>query len=400
MQQLKSATSIVMAPGLIPGYGSGNAVELYLQDRSGGRIEDFYANTRGFLAALNERPEVLMAMSSFNINYPQYRLEIDAAKCKMAGVSPSTVLSVMGSYFGGSYVSNFNRFSKVYRVMLQAPADFRLDESALDEIYLRSGSEMAPLSQFVEIEKVLGSPTLSRFNLFNSISVNVMMAEGYTSAEAIAAINEVAAETLPTSYGYEYGGISREEAASTSSGTLMVWIMCIVLIYLILCALYESYFVPLAVILAVPCGLMGSFLFAKLCGIENNIYLQTGVIMLIGLLSKTAILLTEYASARRARGMGIEDAAYDAAKVRLRPILMTALCMIFGMLPLIFSSGAGANGNRALSIGVVGGLLIGTLALLFLVPVLFVIFQKMEERFFRRRHAHTETASDAGQLNE
>ncbi len=400
LQQLKSATSIVMAPGLIPGYGSGNAVELYLQDRSGGRIEDFYANTRGFLAALNERPEVLMAMSSFNINYPQYRLEIDAAKCKMAGVSPSTVLSVMGSYFGGSYVSNFNRFSKVYRVMLQAPADFRLDESALDEIYLRSGSEMAPLSQFVEIEKVLGSPTLSRFNLFNSISVNVMMAEGYTSAEAIAAINEVAAETLPTSYGYEYGGISREEAASTSSGTLMVWIMCIVLIYLILCALYESYFVPLAVILAVPCGLMGSFLFAKLCGIENNIYLQTGVIMLIGLLSKTAILLTEYASARRARGMGIEDAAYDAAKVRLRPILMTALCMIFGMLPLIFSSGAGANGNRALSIGVVGGLLIGTLALLFLVPVLFVIFQKMEERFFRRRHAHTETASDAGQLNE
>ena len=397
LQQLKSATAIVMAPGLIPGYGSGNAVELYLQDRSGGKIEDFYNNTRGFLAALNQRPEVLVAMSSFNINYPQYRLEIDAAKCKMAGVSPSTVLSVMGSYFGGSYVSNFNRFSKVYRVMLQAPADFRLDESALDEIYLRSGSEMAPLSQFVEIEKILGSPTLSRFNLFNSISVNVMMADGYTSAEAIAAINEVAEETLPTSYGYEYGGMSREEAASTSSGTLMVWIMCIVLIYLILCALYESYFVPLAVILAVPCGLMGSFLFAKMCGIENNIYLQTGVIMLIGLLSKTAILLTEYASARRAKGMGIEEAAYDAAKVRLRPILMTALCMIFGMLPLIFSTGAGANGNRALSIGVVGGLLVGTLALLFLVPSLFVIFQKMEERFFRRRHAQQQTP---GQITE
>lgn len=387
---LKNAKALVMAPGLIPGYGSGNAVELYLQDKMGGKTEDFYNNTRDFLDKLNQRPEVLVAMSSFNINYPQYRVDVDAAKCKRAGLSPNTVLDVLGSYYGGAYVSNFNRFSKVYRVVIQAPEEYRMDEKSLDDIYVSNNGEMAPLSQFVTVSKTFGAPNLSRFNLFNSIGVNVMMAEGYSSGEVIAAIDEVADQTLPSGYGYEYGGISREEAASSGSNSLIIWGICIVFIYLILCGLYESYFVPLAVILSVPCGLMGSFLFAKMFGVENNIYLQTGVIMLIGLLSKTAILLTEYASMRRANGMSIEDAAFDAAKVRLRPILMTALTMIFGLLPLLFSTGAGANGNRALGVGVIGGMIIGTLALLFLVPSLFIIFKKLEEKFFRRKNYEAE----------
>lgn len=392
---LKNAKALVMAPGLIPGYGSGNAVELYLQDKMGGKTEDFYNNTRDFLDKLNQRPEVLVAMSSFNINYPQYRVDVDAAKCKRAGLSPNTVLDVLGSYYGGAYVSNFNRFSKVYRVVIQAPEEYRMDEKSLDDIYVSNNGEMAPLSQFVTVSKTFGAPNLSRFNLFNSIGVNVMMAEGYSSGEVIAAIDEVADQTLPSGYGYEYGGISREEAASSGSNSLIIWGICIVFIYLILCGLYESYFVPLAVILSVPCGLMGSFLFAKMFGVENNIYLQTGVIMLIGLLSKTAILLTEYASMRRANGMSIEDAAFDAAKVRLRPILMTALTMIFGLLPLLFSTGAGANGNRALGVGVIGGMIIGTLALLFLVPSLFIIFKKLEEKFFRRKNYEAEEAEMA-----
>lgn len=392
---LKNAKALVMAPGLIPGYGSGNAVELYLQDKMGGKTEDFYNNTRDFLDKLNQRPEVLVAMSSFNINYPQYRVDVDAAKCKRAGLSPNTVLDVLGSYYGGAYVSNFNRFSKVYRVVIQAPEEYRMDEKSLDDIYVSNNGEMAPLSQFVTVSKTFGAPNLSRFNLFNSIGVNVMMAEGYSSGEVIAAIDEVADQTLPSGYGYEYGGISREEAASSGSNSLIIWGICIVFIYLILCGLYESYFVPLAVILSVPCGLMGSFLFAKMFGVENNIYLQTGVIMLIGLLSKTAILLTEYASMRRANGMSIEDAAFDAAKVRLRPILMTALTMIFGLLPLLFSTGAGANGNRALGVGVIGGMIIGTLALLLLVPSLFIIFKKLEEKFFRRKNYEAEEAEMA-----
>lgn len=395
MKALKNASSIVMAPGLIPGYGNGNAVELYLQDKTGGKTEDFYNNTRDFINTLNSRPEVLVAMSSFNVNYPQYSVNLDAAKCKRAGISPKTVLDVLGSYLGGSYVSDFNRFSKVYRVIVQAPAEYRLDKASLDDIYVINGDDMAPLSQFVEVERTFGAPTLSRFNLFNSIGVNVMMAEGYSSGEVIAAIDEVADQTLPSGYGYEYGGISREEAASSGSNSLIIWGICIVFIYLILCGLYESYFVPLAVILSVPCGLMGSFLFAKMFGVENNIYLQTGVIMLIGLLSKTAILLTEYASMRRANGMSIEDAAFDAAKVRLRPILMTALTMIFGLLPLLFSTGAGANGNRALGVGVIGGMIIGTLALLLLVPSLFIIFKKLEEKFFRRKNYEAEEAEMA-----
>lgn len=386
LRSINNTTSIVMAPGLIPGYGSGNAVELYLQDKKGGSIEEFYNQTRKFITELNKREEVMMAMSSFNINYPQYRVEVDAAKCKIAGISPTTVLDVLGSYVGGAYVSNFNRFSKVYRVMLQAPADARLDLESLNDIYVRNGSEMAPLSQFVEVERIFGAPTLSRFNLFNSISVNVMMAEGHSSGEVISAIAEVAEQTLPSGYGYEFGGISREEAASTGSATMITWIICIVFIYLILCALYESYFVPLAVILSVPAGLMGSFLFAKIAGIENNIYLQTGVIMLIGLLSKTAILVTEFAAARRAAGMSIAEAAFDAAKVRLRPIMMTVLTMVFGLLPLAMSTGAGANGNKALAIGVIGGLLVGTIGLLFMVPSLFIIFQTIEEKVFKKRN--------------
>ena len=365
---------------MIPGYGLGNTIEVNLQDQTGGDMETFYNSSMQFLMALNQRPEVAMAYTSYAMNFPQLSVDVDAAKCKCAGISPATVLDALGSYCGGSYISNYNQFGKVYRVMLQASPEFRLSESDLDNMFVRNGSEMAPISQFVTLNKVLGPEISTRFNLYSSITANVNPAAGYSSGEVQKAIEEVAAQTLPTGYGYEYGGMAREEARNSSSGTVFVYAVCIFLIYLILVCLYESFLVPFAVIFSVPFGLMGSFLFAKLFGLENNIYLQTGVIMLIGLLAKTAILITEYAIERRRKGMGIVESAYSAAQVRLRPILMTVLTMIFGMLPLMFSSGAGANGNSSLGTGVVGGMLVGTLALLFVVPVFYIIFEFLQEK--------------------
>ena len=289
-------------------------------------------------------------------------VEVDAARCKRNGVSPSEVLNVLSGYIGGNYASNMNRFSKLYRVMVQASPEFRLDTEALNNMFVRnSDGEMSPVSQYLTLTRVYGAETLSRFNLFSAISVNGTPAAGYSSGQAIQAVREVAEETLPEGYGFEFGGMSREEASSGSTTTL-VFVICVVFIYLILCALYESLFIPIAVILSVPFGLAGSFLFAKMFGLENNIYLQTGLIMLIGLLAKTAILLTEYASERRRHGMTITQAAISAAQVRLRPILMTSLTMIFGMLPMMFSSGVGANGNISIGVGTVGGMLIGTIA--------------------------------------
>ena len=379
--QIKEAQIFVFQPPMIPGYGMGNAIELNMQDRTGGDMGTFYQSVMQFLTALNQRPEVAMAYTSYAMNYPQYRVEVDAAQCKRAGISPATVLETLGSYCGGAYISNYNQFGKVYRVMLQADPEYRLNEQSLNNMFVRNGAEMAPISQFARLTPILGPETANRFNLFSSITVNVNTAEGFSSGEAQKAIEEVAAEMLPTGYGYEYGGMAREEANNASgSSTIFIYGVCVFLIYLILVCLYESFLLPFAVILSVPFGLMGSFLFAKVFGLENNIYLQTGVIMLIGLLAKTAILITEYAVERRRKGMGIVESAYSAAQVRLRPILMTVLTMIFGMLPLMFSTGAGANGNSSLGTGVVGGMSIGTLALLFVVPVFYIVFEYLQEK--------------------
>ena len=367
------------APPMIPGYGSTNGFNVYIQDRKGGSIEDLALVTNEFIKYLNERDEIGSAHTSFNPKFPQYQIHVDAVKCKRAGVSPKEVLTVLNGYYGGRLSTRFNRFTKLYQVMVQADPKYRTDRQTLDNIFIRIGGEMAPISQFVTLKKIYAPESLNRFNMFPCISINGRAAEGYSSGDAIKAIREVADEILPVGYGFDFGGISREEAQS-GNNTIYIFIVCITLIYLILCALYESFMLPLAVILSVPFGIAGSFLFAQMMGLENNIYLQTGLIMLIGLLAKTAILITEYAAERRASGMSIMRAAYSATKERFRPILMTALTMIFGLLPLMFSSGVGANGNNTLGAGVVGGMLIGTLALLFIVPPFFVVFQYLQEK--------------------
>ena len=376
----------VNTQNMLPGFGPINGFELHVQDKHGGTINDLLGYTNQLIAELNKRPEIGRAYTNFSLKYPQYRVEVDAALCKRRGVSPSDVLSALSGYVGGLYASNFVRFTKLYRVMVQASPEYRLDTESLNNIFVKnSQGDMSPIGQYITLTRVYGSETLSRFNLFPSIQVGGTAAEGYSSGQAIDAIREVAAEVLPEGYGYEFGGMTREEASSQNT-TALVFVICIIFIYLILCALYESLFIPMAVILSVPFGLAGSFLFAWMWGLENNIYMQTGLIMLIGLLSKTAILLTEYASTRRRQGMGIIEAALDAAAVRLRPILMTSLTMVFGLLPLALATGVGANGNHSLGVGTIGGMVVGTVALVFIVPVLFVIFRSIEEKVWRKRN--------------
>ena len=382
---IPDATVFAMSPPMIAGYGMGNGFELYLQDKSGSDINTFKKEADKFVEALSQRPEIGEVYSSFATDYPQYWVDIDAAKCEQSGIPPSEVLSTLSGYYTGGYVSDFNRFSKLYHVTMQAPSEYRINPESLNLMYVRtSDGSMAPLSQFVSLTKTNGPSDLTRFNLFNAIAINGTPAPGYSSGQAIKAIGETAQEVLPSSCGYEFGGLSREESKTTNNATL-IFILCFILVYLILCALYESLFVPFAVLLSVPCGLMGSFLFAWLFDLENNIYMQTGLIMIIGLLAKTAILLTEYAEKRRAEGMSLVKAAYSAAKVRLRPILMTVLAMVFGLVPLMLAHGVGANGSRSLATGVIGGMIVGTLALLFLVPSLFIVFQHIQERVMRKR---------------
>lgn len=391
---IASADIMTFTRPMIPGYGMNSGFEVYVQDQKGGSVEDLLKYTRLFIDELSKRPEIGRATTSFDTKFPQYLVEVDAAVCKRNGVSPSDVLSTLSGYIGGNYASNMNRFSKIYRVMVQASPEFRLDTESLNNMYVRnSDGNMTPVSQYIKLTRVYGSEILTRFNLFSAIQVNGSAANGYSSGQAIKAVLEVAASVLPTGYGFEFGGMSREES-STGNTTTVVFIICVVFIYLILCALYESIFIPLAVILSVPFGLAGSFLFAKMFGLENNIYLQTGLIMLIGLLSKTAILLTEYASERRRHGMSIAEAAVSAAKVRLRPILMTSLTMIFGLLPMTFATGVGANGNISLGVGAVGGMFVGTIALLFIVPVLFIFFQTIQERVMPARLTETDDKKD------
>lgn len=383
---IKNAQIFAFTPPMIMGYGMTNGLEIYVQDQKGGDIGTLFSHTKNFVAALNARPEIQSAVTTFDMRFPQYLVEVDAVRCKRAGVSPSDVLDVISCYVGGNYASNVNRFSKIYRVMMQARPEYRLDTESLNNMYVRTSSgNMASVGQFITLTKTYGPEILSRFNLFSTISVNASPAGGYSSGDAIRAVQEVAKETLPSGYGYEFGGTSREEASSGTS-VMAVFIICIIFVYIILCSLYESLFIPLAVMLSIPFGLAGSFLFAKIFGVENNIYMQTGLIMLIGLLAKTAILLTEYASERRRHGMSIAQAALSAAAVRLRPILMTALTMVIGLFPLVVATGAGANGNISLGVGTVGGMLIGTVALLFVVPVLFIIFQTVEEKVMPKRN--------------
>lgn len=377
------ATVFAMSPPMIAGYGMGSGFELYLQDKTGGDIAAFQKETDRFVEALSRRPEIGEVYSSFASDYPQYWVDLDAAKCEQSGVSPADVLSTLAGYYTGSYVSDFSRFSKLYHVTMQAPAEYRINTESLNLMYVRTANgAMSPLSQFVRLTKTNGPSDLTRFNMFNAIAINGLPATGYSSGQALKAIRETADKVLPASYSYELGGLSREESNTTNNAE-WIFLLCMVLIYLILCALYESVFIPFAVLLSVPCGLMGSFLFAWLFGLENNIYMQTGLIMIIGLLAKTAILLTEYAGNRRREGMTLAQAAYSAAKVRLRPILMTVLSMVFGLIPLMMAHGVGANGSRSLATGVIGGMLIGTMALLFLVPSLFIVFQYIQERVKR-----------------
>lgn len=379
---VKEGRVITFSMPMIPGFGVSDGFEFSLQDKTGGSIESFYAVAQEFITRLSERPEVAQASTSFNPTYPQYMVNIDAAKCKQAGISPSDVLTTLQGYFGGIYASNFNRFGKLYRVMVQARPELRVDEVSLNAIKIRNGNEMAPITQFIDLERVYGPDNIKRFNLFTSILVNGTPAEGYSSGQAIKAIEETAEQYLPTGYAYEYSGMTREEQGQ-SGGLGMILIICILFVYLLLSAQYESYILPLVVILSIPFGLAGTFIFANMMSIDNNIYLQIGLIMLIGLLAKNAILITEFAVERRRSGMSIIDAAIDASAARLRPILMTSLAMIIGLLPMMFAHGVGANGNSALGSGAIGGMLIGMICQIFIVPALFVIFETIQEKFSR-----------------
>ena len=391
---IKEAQVLFFAPPMIPGYSASSDIELNMQDKTGGDLSHFFDVVNNYTAALEARPEINSAKTSFNPNFPQYMLDIDAAACKKAGLSPSDILSTMQGYFGGLYASNFNSFGKMYRVMIQAEPDATKNLESLSSIKVRNGNEMAPITQFVSIKKIYGPDIISRFNLYTSMKVMVAPASGYTSGQALAAIAEVAKENLPTGFAYELGGMAREEAETSGSTTGLIFILCFVFVYLLLSAQYESYILPLSVLLSVPFGLLGSFLFVSGIGslgnipalkmilgtMSNDIYMQIALIMLMGLLAKNAILIVEFALDRRRMGMSITWAAVLGAAARLRPILMTSLAMIVGLLPLMFASGAGANGNRTLGTSAIGGMLIGMILQIFIVPALFVAFQYLQEK--------------------
>ena len=378
---IKDGRVVFFAPPMITGYSVTNGFELKMQDKTGGDINQFFAVVQAFLAQLNAQPEIAQAYTTFNPTFPMYMIDIDAAKAKQAGISPSTILTTLQGYYGGMYVSNFNRFGKIYRVMMQSNPESRASEETLKNIKIRNGAEMAPIENFVKLTRVYGPDLLNRFNLFNSISVNGSPAPGYSSGEAIAAIERVAAQTLPQGFGFEYAGMTREEAGSSSgSSTALIFGLCLLFVYLLLSAQYESYLLPWAVIFSIPFGLMGAFIFADIADITNNIYLQIALIMLIGLLAKNAILIVEFALERRMTGMSIFNAAVAGAAARLRPILMTSLAMVIGLLPMMLSTGVGANGNRALGTGSVGGMLIGMILQIFVVPALFCVFQAIQEK--------------------
>lgn len=399
-QQIKDATVMMFQPPMISGYSVTSGFELQLQDKTGGDINKFFKIYQQFIGALNQRPEIQQAYSTFNPTFPQYMVNVDVAKTKQAGISPSVVLSTLQGYYGGMYVSNFNRFGKLYRVMMQADPSARISPETLNQVKVRVGNEMSPITNFITLERVYGPDIISRFNLFTSISVSGTPNPGYSNGDAIKAIQEVAAQTLPMGYGYEFSGMTREEQNSSAASTAIVFGLCLLFVYLLLSAQYESYILPLSVILSIPLGLMGSFLFAKMFGVNNNIYLQIGLIMLIGLLAKNAILIVEFALDRRKTGMSIVGAAIAGAAARLRPILMTGFAMIIGLLPLMLANGVGANGNRSLGTGAVGGMLIGMILQVLIVPALFVAFQKIQEKIQPLKWKDTDNAEIDDQIEQ
>ena len=376
---IKGAQIIAFGAPMIPGYGLTNGVSFVLQDKTGGDLNKFYKVAQDYLAALNKRPEFSRALTTYNPNYPQYMVDVDVAKAKQAGTSPAAILSVLQGYYGGMYASNFNSYGKLFRVMIQGTVESRMSESGLTNIYVRTAGGMAPVSEFCTLKRVYGPSNITRFNLFTSIAISATPADGYSSGQAIQAAEEVAKQVLPQGYGYEFSGLTRSEKEASNS-TAMIFVLCIVFVYLILSAQYESYILPLAVILSIPIGLSGAFIFTLIFGHNNDIYMQISLIMLIGLLAKNAILIVEFALERRRTGMAIKYAAILGAGARLRPILMTSLAMIIGLLPLMFASGVGRNGNQTLGAAAVGGMLIGTLCQVFVVPALFAFFQYLQER--------------------
>ena len=364
---------------MIPGFSANSGISLVMQDRTGGSLNRFFEVTKEFLEKLNQRPEIQAAQTSYNPNYPQYMVSVDVAKCKQSGISPSTILSTLQGYYGGLYASNFNAYGKLYRVMIQASPETRMTPESLNSVYVRTPQGMSPVQEFCRMERVYGPSNINRFNLFTSINVTGTVASGYSTGEALKAISEVGEDVLPQGYTYEFSGLTREEAKASNT-TAVIFVLCIIFIYLILSAQYESYILPLAVVLSVPFGLAGCFLFTKIFGHNNDIYMQISLIMLIGLLAKNAILIVQFALERRQLGMAISWSAVLGAAARLRPILMTSLAMVVGLLPMMFASGVGKNGNQTLGAAAVGGMLIGTLLQVLVVPSLFVIFQSLQEK--------------------
>ena len=388
-QDIKNLQVIPFQMPQIPGYGTSNDITLIVEDPTDGNLSEFAKHTERLLAKLLERPEIASASSTYSERFPKYQVDVDAAQCDRAGVTPEFVLNTLGAYCGGAYIGNFNQFGKVYRIMAAASPEYRLDPQSLQNIFVQvQGGKMAPISEFVSLKEIVGPANIEHFNLMQAITCYVTPNSGYTEGDIHRVIAEVFKEEMPNTATFEYSGMSRElEETAGSNATALIYVICAILIYLILASLYNSWFTPWAVLFSVPFGLMGAFVFAYLGytqglpGMDNNIYLQTGVIMLIGLLAKTAILITEFATERRAQGMSIADAAFEACKERLRPILMTVATMIIGMIPLVITGGAGANGNRALALAVIGGMSIGTIALLFVVPAFFIVFQRLHEKF-------------------
>ncbi|MBR3445993.1 MAG: efflux RND transporter permease subunit [Prevotella sp.] len=397
--QIKDAQILAFAPPMVQGYSLSNGLSIVMEDKTGGDLTKFYNITMQYLAELNKRPEIQMAMTSYNPNYPQYMIDVDVAKCKQSGISPSLVLTTLQGYYGGLYASNFNAYGKLYRVMVQGDPESRKTPEGLNSIYVRTPHGMAPINEFCSMKRVYGPANINRFNLFTSINVTATVNSGYSTGEAIKAVEEVAQEMLPQGYTYEFSGLTREEASSTNS-TALIFVLCFIFIYLILSAQYESYILPLSVVLSVPFGLAGAFLFTQLFGHANDIYMQISLIMLIGLLAKNAILIVQFALERRQTGMAISWSAVLGAAARLRPILMTSLAMVIGLLPMMFASGVGKNGNQTLGAAAVGGMLIGTICQVFVVPALFVIFQSLQEKFTPLKFDEEEDADLAGELEQ
>ena len=397
---IKDAQILAFSPPMIPGFSANSGISLVMQDRTGGDLNRFFGVVKEFLVELNKRPEFQTAQTSYNPGYPQYMVHVDVAKCKQAGISPTAVLSTLQGYYGGLYGSNFNSFGKLYRVMIQGAPETRMTPESLNSIYVRTPAGMSPVQEFCNLERVYGPLNINRFNLFTSINVTGTVADGYSTGEALKAIDEVGKQILPAGYTYDYSGLTREEAKASNT-TGIIFLLCFIFIYLILSAQYESYILPLSVVLSVPFGLAGCFLFTQLFGHANDIYMQISLIMLIGLLAKNAILIVQFALERRELGMAITWSAILGAAARLRPILMTSLAMIIGLLPMMFASGVGKNGNQTLGAAAVGGMLLGTLFQIVVVPGLFVIFQSLQEKFrpmkFEGDEENTDVATEISQ---